>query len=155
MIDFASSRVGTKILTDAASADGYDVSNLISDDFSLRNSGFIAEHFVKPPLFITLSFPCAINIFQIIFEPFKGKQQVCNVEILSASKTVDDDLKQCKDLEKWSEYQNDSCKDLLFCRIASLVIVEKESPVCFYTNPSPTKANPAVLPATHYRWHLI
>ncbi|KAM9248130.1 RING finger protein 37 isoform 3-T3 [Dugong dugon] len=47
------------------SADGYEVENLISEDLTKRSRGFRTEHFIKPPVYVTVSFPFSVEICRI------------------------------------------------------------------------------------------
>ncbi|XP_023405844.1 RING finger protein 37 isoform X5 [Loxodonta africana] len=47
------------------SADGYEVENLISEDLTKRSRGFRTEYFIKPPVFVTVSFPFNVEICRI------------------------------------------------------------------------------------------
>ncbi|XP_041109427.1 RING finger protein 37 isoform X2 [Polyodon spathula] len=53
-------------------ADGYEVSNLISEDLSLRRRGFRAEYFIRPPVHITLSFPFRTEIRRVDVDMMTG-----------------------------------------------------------------------------------
>ncbi|XP_039614986.1 RING finger protein 37 isoform X1 [Polypterus senegalus] len=46
-------------------ADGYEVSNLISEDISLKRCGFRAEYFIRPPVHVTLHFPFKAEIKRV------------------------------------------------------------------------------------------
>ncbi|XP_007958192.1 RING finger protein 37 [Orycteropus afer afer] len=47
------------------SADGYEVENLISEDLTKRSRGFRTEYFIKPPVYVTISFPFNVEIYRI------------------------------------------------------------------------------------------
>ncbi|KAM6163217.1 RING finger protein 37 isoform 2-T2 [Rhynchocyon petersi] len=47
------------------SADGYEVENLISEDFTKRSRGFRTEYFIRPPVYVTVSFPFSVDICRI------------------------------------------------------------------------------------------
>ncbi|XP_006874893.1 PREDICTED: RING finger protein 37 isoform X2 [Chrysochloris asiatica] len=47
------------------SADGYEVDNLISEDLTKRSRGFRTEYFIKPPVYVTVSFPFNVEICRI------------------------------------------------------------------------------------------
>ncbi|KAK6494811.1 RING finger protein 37-like isoform X2 [Huso huso] len=53
-------------------ADGYEVSNLISEDPSLRRRGFRAEYFIRPPVHVTLSFPFSTEIRRVDVDMMTG-----------------------------------------------------------------------------------
>ncbi|XP_006894260.1 PREDICTED: RING finger protein 37 isoform X2 [Elephantulus edwardii] len=54
------------------SADGYEVENLISEDFTKRSRGFRTEYFIKPPVYVTLSFPFNVEICRINIDLTNG-----------------------------------------------------------------------------------
>ncbi|XP_004585716.2 RING finger protein 37 [Ochotona princeps] len=47
------------------SADGYEVENLISEDPTKRSHGFRTEYFIKPPVYVIVSFPFNVEICRI------------------------------------------------------------------------------------------
>ena len=83
--DFCSAFWGTRIQSDRISSDGYDVCNLVSCDAVKKRRGFLAERFVKPVVSILVSFPFPINVCAINVNPRVGGQEVCGLEILSAT----------------------------------------------------------------------
>lgn len=88
LLNFCDSRLYPKIICDKVSVDGHEVENLISENFSKRQMGFLGESFIKPPVLITLSFPCNIEIKRIIINPCVGAQKSSGIEIYSRSDQV-------------------------------------------------------------------
>lgn len=88
LIDFCNSVVKSQITCNKVSFDGYEVTNLVSDDKELKNRGFLSEAFIKLPLHITVQFPCNIVISKIIIDPVIGQQQSCDVKLFTASELV-------------------------------------------------------------------
>lgn len=88
LLNFCDSRLYPKIICDKVSVDGHEVENLISENFSKRQKGFLGESFIKPPVLITLSFPCNIEIKRIIINPCLGAQKSSGIEIYSRSNQV-------------------------------------------------------------------
>lgn len=88
LIDFCHHCMGAKIKSDKVSFDGYEVTNLLSKDVTLKNKGFLSDHFVKPPVNITIEFPCNIAIYRIVVDPVIGRQQSCDLKIFTGTKTV-------------------------------------------------------------------
>ncbi|GFS27110.1 RING finger protein 37-like [Elysia marginata] len=86
LINFALDCIGTVVTSDKISRDGHECTNLASIDWQTRKKGFIAEHFIKPPVNITFQFPCNIQIYQIFVTPYVGQQLCSQVEIFSASR---------------------------------------------------------------------
>jgi U-box domain-containing protein 5 len=62
-------------------ADNYKIENLISDDLTSRNRGFLADSFVRPPVDIILQFPCPVKICCILVNSRVGSQQSTGCEI--------------------------------------------------------------------------
>nr|XP_025732300.1 RING finger protein 37-like isoform X2 [Callorhinus ursinus] len=54
-----------RIYCNKISADGYEVENLISEDLTKRSHGFRTEYFIKPPVYVTVSFPFSVEICRI------------------------------------------------------------------------------------------
>ncbi|XP_069862994.1 RING finger protein 37 isoform X2 [Dipodomys merriami] len=57
------------------SADGYEVENLISEDLTKRSHGFRTEYFIKPPVYVTVSFPFNVEICRINIDLTAGGGQ--------------------------------------------------------------------------------
>ena len=83
--DFCSTLWDTRVQCDRISSDGYDVSNLVSRDTVKKHRGFLAERFVKPVVSILVTFPFPINVCAINVNPRVGSQEICGLEILSAT----------------------------------------------------------------------
>ena len=73
-----------KVYSDAVSSDGYEPSNLISADFRERSKGFMAAHFMKPPIQILLQLPFPVSIEKIVLNPRIGSQVSSGFEVLVA-----------------------------------------------------------------------
>ncbi|KAG8513382.1 RING finger protein 37, partial [Galemys pyrenaicus] len=68
------------------SADGYEVENLISEDLTKRSRGFRAEYFIKPPVYVTVSFPFSVEICRINIDLTAGAgQNVTGVEMYTSA----------------------------------------------------------------------
>lgn len=88
LINFCDSRLYPKISCDKVTRDGHEVENLISNDWSQRQRGFLGEHFIRPPVTVTLSFPCNIEIKCIVINPCVSAQRSSGLEIYSRSNQV-------------------------------------------------------------------
>ncbi|KAH3785710.1 RING finger protein 37-like [Dreissena polymorpha] len=88
LMDFCHPSVKTLIKSDKVSFDGYEVTNLLSEDPSKRSRGFICDHFIKPPVNIYFQFPCNISIYRIIINPVVSQQKSCDIKLLSATKIM-------------------------------------------------------------------
>ena len=88
LINFCDSRLFPKISCDKVSVDGYEVGNLISHNFSQKQKGFLGESFIKPPVTITLSFSCNIEISRVLINPCVGAQKSTGLELYSRSNQV-------------------------------------------------------------------
>lgn len=65
-MNFCASQLLPEISTNKPSADGHEVSNLISEDSLCRSRGYMGEYFLKPPIDIILHFPVSIDISQVL-----------------------------------------------------------------------------------------
>ena len=88
LIDFCHHCLGSKIKTDKVSFDGYEVTNLLSSDLSLKNKGFLSDHFIKPPVNVIVQFPCNIVIYRIVVDPVIGRQQSCDIKLFTGTRTI-------------------------------------------------------------------
>nr|XP_019589296.1 PREDICTED: RING finger protein 37 isoform X1 [Rhinolophus sinicus]XP_019589297.1 PREDICTED: RING finger protein 37 isoform X1 [Rhinolophus sinicus]XP_019589298.1 PREDICTED: RING finger protein 37 isoform X1 [Rhinolophus sinicus] len=69
------------------SADGYEVENLISEDLTKRSHGFRTEYFIKPPVYVTVSFPFNVEICRINVDlaAAGGGQNVTGLEMYTSA----------------------------------------------------------------------
>lgn len=68
------------------SADGYEVENLISEDLAKRSHGFRTEYFIKPPVYVTVSFPFNVEICRINIDlTAGGGQNVTGLELYTSA----------------------------------------------------------------------
>ena len=75
----------TVVTCDTVSSEGYEVSNLLSEDCQKRKNGFLGDRFIKPPVEITLKFPFDINIRYVVIGAEVGQQKSSGLEIVSSS----------------------------------------------------------------------
>ncbi|XP_046442112.1 RING finger protein 37-like isoform X2 [Daphnia pulex] len=80
-VNFCHEYLGSRILCSQVMADNYKIENLISDDLTSRNRGFLADSFVRPPVDIILQFPCPVKICCISVNSRVGSQQSTGCEI--------------------------------------------------------------------------
>ncbi|XP_054398066.1 RING finger protein 37 isoform X2 [Pongo abelii] len=83
------------------SADGYEVENLISEDLTKRSRGFRTEYFIKPPVYVTVSFPFNVEICRINIDlTAGGGQNVTGLEMYTSasSSKVSWNTPQCRTL---------------------------------------------------------
>lgn len=97
LMNFCHHSVKPQIKSDKVCFDGYEVFNLISADSEALQRGFISDHFVKPPVNITVQFPCNIAIYRIIIDPVIGQQKSCDMKIFTATQSVTDSWVYGKD----------------------------------------------------------
>uniref|UniRef100_A0A5F9CVQ7 RING finger protein 37 n=1 Tax=Oryctolagus cuniculus TaxID=9986 RepID=A0A5F9CVQ7_RABIT len=68
------------------SADGYEVENLISEDPTKRSHGFRTEYFIKPPVYVTVSFPFNVEICRINIDlTAGGGQNITGLEVYTSA----------------------------------------------------------------------
>lgn len=89
LFDFCDGRAKSQISCDKVCTDSNPVENLISMEYMKKNCGFIGENFVRPPVNITLQFPCNIELFRVVINPVVGAQKSSGFEIYSCSNKVD------------------------------------------------------------------
>lgn len=80
-VNFCHECLGTRILCSQVSTDNYGVENLISEDLVLKNRGFLADSFVRPPVDIIVQFPCPIKICCVSVNTKVGSQQSTGCEV--------------------------------------------------------------------------
>ncbi|KAM4809117.1 RING finger protein 37 [Rhinophrynus dorsalis] len=61
-----------RIACNKISADGYEVENLIAEDLAKRNRGFRCEYFIRPPVYIIITFPFNVDICRINIDTSSG-----------------------------------------------------------------------------------
>ncbi|XP_078588361.1 RING finger protein 37-like [Branchiostoma floridae x Branchiostoma japonicum] len=86
-MDLSHPALHPRIHCDKVSADGYDITNLVSADLRVRARGFRAEYFIKPPVNVILSFPFHIHIHRIDIDPCVGSNVSLGLQILTHSAT--------------------------------------------------------------------
>ncbi|XP_014256538.1 RING finger protein 37 [Cimex lectularius] len=84
LINFSNEGLTTEIACDRICSDDYDVTNLISLKASERSRGFLAGHFIKPPVLIRLKFICDVNIESVIINSRVGQQKSSGFEVFTA-----------------------------------------------------------------------
>lgn len=75
----------TVVTCDTVSSEGYEVTNLLSEDSQKRKSGFLGDRFIKPPVEISLKFPFDVNIRYILIGAEVGQQKSSGLEVHSSS----------------------------------------------------------------------
>ncbi|XP_052578980.1 RING finger protein 37 isoform X2 [Peromyscus californicus insignis] len=75
-----------RIHCNKVSADGYEVENLISEDLIKRSHGFRTEYFIRPPVYVTVSFPFNVEICRINIDLTAGGcQNVTGLELYTSA----------------------------------------------------------------------
>ncbi|XP_055467893.1 RING finger protein 37 isoform X1 [Psammomys obesus] len=75
-----------RIHCNKVSADGYEVENLISEDLIKRSHGFRTEYFIRPPVYVTVSFPFNVEICRINIDLTAGGcQSVTGLELYTST----------------------------------------------------------------------
>lgn len=75
----------SSISCSTVSSEGYEVTNLLSDDSQKRKTGFLGDRFIKPPIEITLKFPFDVNMRYIKIGAEVGQQKSSGLEIYASS----------------------------------------------------------------------
>lgn len=97
LIDFCHHCVRSKIKADKVSFDGYEADNLLSSNINKKQKGFLSDNFVKPPINVTVQFPCNVAINRIVIDPAVGQQKSCDIKIFTASEKMTDSWLYSKD----------------------------------------------------------
>lgn len=75
-----------RIHCNKVSADGYEVENLISEDLTKRSHGFRTEYFIRPPIYVTVSFPFNVELCRINIDLTAGGcQNVTGLELYTSA----------------------------------------------------------------------
>ncbi|XP_053407907.1 LOW QUALITY PROTEIN: RING finger protein 37-like [Mercenaria mercenaria] len=90
LVDLCDHRAQSRIKTDRVSFDGYEVQNLVSSNTEEKRKGFLSDHFIKPPVNVTVQFPCNVSIYRIVIDPVIGQQKSCDLKIFTASEKMTD-----------------------------------------------------------------
>lgn len=64
----------TKLDCSAVSLDGYSPQNLLSSNWRERKQGFMAEHFIKTPVYLLFQFAFPIQMHSVVIKPKVGSQ---------------------------------------------------------------------------------
>ncbi|XP_071506507.1 RING finger protein 37-like [Diadema antillarum] len=83
-VNFCNPAYGITVAASSVSADGYEPQNLLKPGMFGLWKGFLAEHFIKPPLNITFALPFDIDIHSIAINPSVGSHRSSGIEIFSA-----------------------------------------------------------------------
>lgn len=67
--------LGTDIECDTSCQDGFNPRNLTSSNLLLKNTGFLVNYFVRPPVNLTLKFDHPIWISHMVFDVQVGQQK--------------------------------------------------------------------------------
>lgn len=86
-INFFHPRLKPTIECNVLASEGYEISNLVSEDKELFDKGFLAERFVSGPVILTIKFICPINLKTIIIWPKIGSQRSIGFELSSLKST--------------------------------------------------------------------
>lgn len=124
LLNFCDPSLKPLIKSDKVSFDDHEVTNLISTDPSTRQRGFISDHFIKPPVNITVQFPCNIIIYHIVIDPVIGQQKSCDIKLFTATQNI---------TESWlygKEQTSVKSDSLLFSCVGN-VIQNEPTVVCF------------------------
>lgn len=74
----------TKIECSGVSSDGHSPQNLVSRCWRERNRGFLASHFIKPPVYLLFQLPFPINVHSLVIKPKVGSQISSGIDVFVA-----------------------------------------------------------------------
>lgn len=134
----------TVVTCDTISSEGYEATNLVSEDCQKRKNGFLSDRFIKPPVEITLKFPFDVNIRYIQVGAVVGQQKSSGLEFHSSSVPYNSSL--CSGCPA-----NKQSKGGLICsptaeRIGSIVLNDNERGVIFFCPLQYGRQNPNPVP---------
>lgn len=89
MFNFLDCKLNPQVTSSCPATDGYEASNLITNDFQLKSKGFLAYTAIKPPVHIDFKLICPINIHYIKIWPSVGSQKSSAFEILVKNSAED------------------------------------------------------------------
>lgn len=90
----------TVVACDKPSTDGYEASNLISDNPILSNQGFMPESFIKPPYQLSFKFQCPVELHSIVLNGKVGRQSLQVIDIYTSINSNDNTKLNCQSLPK-------------------------------------------------------
>lgn len=88
--------------TNRPCSEEYPAANLVSLNLKKRTLGYIADHFVKPPVAILFKFCCSVNIDRVVLKCMVGAQKSSVIQVLAQSADLSekcvayDDLSSCE-----------------------------------------------------------
>ncbi|KAK3913011.1 RING finger protein 37 [Frankliniella fusca] len=131
LINLCNPAFKTVVSCDTISSEGYEVTNLLSEDCQKRKNGFLSDRFIKPPVEITLKFPFDVNLKYIQIGAVVGQQKSSGLELYSSSVPYNSSM--CSG----SPAPNNQNKHGLICsptieRIASVVLNDNERGVVIF-----------------------
>lgn len=96
MINFCCPALNPTVVCSTVSTDGYEVTNLVSNNADEARKGFLAYSAIKPPVTITINFLCCVNVSHVILWSQVGCQKSTGFEMYanSASKPKSPDYQK-------------------------------------------------------------
>uniref|UniRef100_A0A1B6LMX3 U-box domain-containing protein n=1 Tax=Graphocephala atropunctata TaxID=36148 RepID=A0A1B6LMX3_9HEMI len=88
--DICCNNLVASVKCDKPSSDGYEVENLITNNFTKKRKGFLVERFIKPPVTVTFEFKSSIHIHHIVIFCKVGAQKSSGIELLSQTSQNND-----------------------------------------------------------------
>ncbi|KAJ1522594.1 hypothetical protein ONE63_001777 [Megalurothrips usitatus] len=121
----------TVISCSTVSSEGYEVTNLLSEDAEKRRNGFMCDRFIKPPVEVTLKFPFDVNIKYIQIGAEVGQQKTSGLDISSSSSPYHSSWCSGSKSSRHQPTSNLPCSPTVE-RIASIVLSDNEKGVVIY-----------------------
>ncbi|EDO47711.1 predicted protein, partial [Nematostella vectensis] len=84
IINLTESLFSPRLQCSSVCCDGYSPNNLISENWRERSQGFLAAHFVKPPVDLLFQIPFPVNIESVLIKPKVGSQISCGIDVFVA-----------------------------------------------------------------------
>lgn len=89
LYNFLDNKLNPRLIANCPATDGYEISNLISENSREKSKGFLAYSAIKPPIDIDFEFICPINIYYILIWTTVDSQKSTGFEIFVKKRNVD------------------------------------------------------------------
>lgn len=81
LINFCFEPFVSSVCCESVAADGYSCSNLVAGDFSMRSRGLRVEHYIRPPVTISIEFRVPVDVSYILICPDLPLEAEMKVEL--------------------------------------------------------------------------
>lgn len=89
LFNFLDTKLTPTATCHSPATDNYEVENLISNDITKKNLGYLAYSALKPPVEIEFKFICPVNIYYVMVKTTVGSQKSTGIEIMAKNDSQD------------------------------------------------------------------